>query len=410
MLFLKNKKSKKADTIIKVMYIKLLFLKVLLCFFAPLSEGTSSITNAKLKPEKKEGIAQSINLEEFILELRNEEAFTNSTVNLFKTEAEFCFDCTKDRVIRSGKIHTKGICEVITQSKTCKSVDKKNLMNCDNLIDSTSFDTFSLLAGCSIGLFNAVKGLLSFVWNVVKGTVSKGTWKRAGDYLESTNLYIINEYDKAYDEASFPFREIKASQKVAGVLADKLYKMIEEYLTQEYHKYGCLNYQARTEAICKVASEFIIPPASAAILLKTGMKGFKPSKKLKDFVRNKKDISLDRKKFAEESLNKSLGKKQMEAVEKAHLVGKGEKGANGKLAGVGNYTKAHIRKKAQILKKAGFSKEEVRKLMQDGVVGLNFGFKPKMVGSLLYVETVGVASKFRDKILSVIEENLRDKK
>jgi hypothetical protein len=58
----------------------------------------------------------------------------------------------------------------------------------------------------------------------------------------------------------------------------------------------------------------------------------------------------------------------------AHRLGKGEKGTNGRrsqisASGKGNYTIAQLRRKARILRKAGFSRQETRMLMERGVVG-----------------------------------------
>ena len=85
------------------------------------------------------------------------------------------------------------------------------------------------------------------------------------------------------------------------------------------------------------------------------------------------------------SLGKTLNEEQLSAIEDAHLSGWGKKGKDGTPARIGNYTEAQLREKARILKVAGFSKAEIRKLMEDGVVGYKgltaaemfetFGFK-----------------------------------
>ena len=80
----------------------------------------------------------------------------------------------------------------------------------------------------------------------------------------------------------------------------------------------------------------------------------------------------ERKRLGEKSLGKSLSKKQMMALEKAHRVGLRQKGKDGTPARIGNYTEAQLREKSRILKQAGFSKVEIRTLMEDGIVGLNF--------------------------------------
>ena len=73
---------------------------------------------------------------------------------------------------------------------------------------------------------------------------------------------------------------------------------------------------------------------------------------------------------AEEVLGLTLSPSQKRAVEEAHLVGQGERGKNGALAGIGNYTEAQLRRKADILRRAGFSREQRRTLMEKGVVGV----------------------------------------
>ena len=72
---------------------------------------------------------------------------------------------------------------------------------------------------------------------------------------------------------------------------------------------------------------------------------------------------------AEEVLGLRLSSSQRRAVEEAHLIGQGERGKNGALAGIGNYTEDQLRRKADILNRAGFSKNQRRQLMEAGVVG-----------------------------------------
>ena len=82
-----------------------------------------------------------------------------------------------------------------------------------------------------------------------------------------------------------------------------------------------------------------------------------------------KDVSQI-KSLAEEVLGKKITSQQAKAVERAHLVGEGSIGKDGvNLAVIGNYTPAHLRKKAEILNLAGFSKQEREKLIKNGVVG-----------------------------------------
>lgn len=73
--------------------------------------------------------------------------------------------------------------------------------------------------------------------------------------------------------------------------------------------------------------------------------------------------------LGERSLGRKLSPEEIQAIEKAHRVGYGQKGADGTLAHTGNYTQAQLREKTRILRRAGFSKEEAKQLIKDGVVG-----------------------------------------
>jgi hypothetical protein len=62
---------------------------------------------------------------------------------------------------------------------------------------------------------------------------------------------------------------------------------------------------------------------------------------------------------------------KINAIEDAHLVGLGELGADGGPARLNYYTFGQKRLKWKILRQAGFSPEEAKWLMQNGVVGIN---------------------------------------
>jgi hypothetical protein len=83
----------------------------------------------------------------------------------------------------------------------------------------------------------------------------------------------------------------------------------------------------------------------------------------------------ERVKTAESLLSRKLTPAQKLALERSHMVGAGEAGrAPGTKASLYNYTPAQIRKKYQVLSDAGFDKAEIKKLMDNEVVGLFDGF------------------------------------
>ena len=87
----------------------------------------------------------------------------------------------------------------------------------------------------------------------------------------------------------------------------------------------------------------------------------------------------ERRVLAERSLGRSLTSREVAEVERAHLIGKGEPGRNGKPAELGNYTQQQIIAKIRILKRAGFTSDEIRKLLDDGVAGLRGSDVPRFV-------------------------------
>ena len=79
---------------------------------------------------------------------------------------------------------------------------------------------------------------------------------------------------------------------------------------------------------------------------------------------------LRRRKLIEEHLGRSVDMDEALAIERAHLVGAGELGADGKtVARIGNYTMEQKVRKGLILRRAGFTREETKILMDQGDVG-----------------------------------------
>jgi hypothetical protein len=72
---------------------------------------------------------------------------------------------------------------------------------------------------------------------------------------------------------------------------------------------------------------------------------------------------------AELLLGMRFSPEERAALLQAHYVGMGEKGKDGKAAGIYNYTNEQLFKKMQILKDAGFDKGQVRQLLWAGLAG-----------------------------------------
>ena len=100
-----------------------------------------------------------------------------------------------------------------------------------------------------------------------------------------------------------------------------------------------------------------------------GAKASSPAVSSSSATPNSPAVSSSATDKAEEVLGTKLSSSQKRAIEEAYLVGQGERGKNGALAGIGNYTEDQLRRKTEILKKAGFSKKQRRTLVEKGIVG-----------------------------------------
>ena len=338
---------------------------------------------------------------ELIDDLRNSGnlgIFDSPTINVFE---EHCSDMS----FSSLNDASKTFCEAVVSSEVCQSVEKKDLMNCNQYENSTDFHGGRFLLGCLKGVvIDAPIALMKFVWETLKwvwdtGTHPVETYQEASEYIESAKLYLATEYDKAYDRSSRPFRRTKAVSAVSGAVSNMFIKSIQDYLSAEYKEFGCLSFQARTNRVCKIIAEIGIPVGA----IKLGPKGIKAlmAKKGKKGGANLVDGDLiERKRFGETSLSRELNTQQVEALQRAHLVGKGQIGKDGTPARIGNYTSAQLRDKIKILRDAGFSRAERRKLMKDGVVGI-LG-KGKVFKSPIYLEMTGDprVDRFREALNS----------
>lgn len=335
-----------------------------------------------LREQTQQQITSEAEVNAFIGELiHNREIgigfFSLPTIDLFKSL------CSDQSVHIRANEGIERICEVVKSSDVCQSIPQDDRLNCDELRAGAKRNPFEFLQGCTTGLFDSATEMLSFAMQALEtifhavfnpiDTTSE-TITETTEYFRSTKLYLTNEFDKAYEEASPPFRRTKAAGQMLYSISSLLINNIQQFLTNHYQEFGCLNFRARMEAVCLVASEVLIPPASALALLKYGSKAIKSSSKVNAFIARQKqrfNITPQIKKLAENSLNRQLTDQEVASVEEAHLIGRGEVGKDGTPARIGNYTLAQLRRKAGVLKDAGFSSEEIRKLMENGVVGLS---------------------------------------
>ena len=234
--------------------------------------------------------AQVLNIENFINNLSDTDQisiFDHPTVEILRSE------CTSVGV-KGVENHTEFMCDVVMKSETCNAVPEEQQLDCSKYDESLEFDTIDFFAGCVEGLFDAAVEIIEFIWSALKWAWNaavnyQDTFNEASEYMDSVKLYLVNEYDKAYEKAEWPFRSAKAAKAVAGKIVDKVFGALQEVLYREYKELGCMNFKARTQTMCKFAGEFVVPPTAIAMhLLKKGSKGVKLSSEMKGKIKDLK--------------------------------------------------------------------------------------------------------------------------
>lgn len=113
------------------------------------------------------------------------------------------------------------------------------------------------------------------------------------------------------------------------------------------------------------SSEFA-PSAETAAGIIVDLIGKSGEDRLAREIAKEEDNKMRLDKSAKE-LGRNLSDEEKQAIIRAHYIGTGEEGKDGNIAAIGNYTQKQIWEKARILK--GFSKDERRILMENGLVG-----------------------------------------
>lgn len=111
------------------------------------------------------------------------------------------------------------------------------------------------------------------IFNSTCATVAPPVEVQEGsEYIVSVRLYLVNEYDQAYEEASSPFRSLKAAQALAGSVFDMLLSSIQDFLYTQYQEFGCMNFEARVQGriFDNVAPSDLPPGNYTYVITETG--------------------------------------------------------------------------------------------------------------------------------------------
>ncbi len=179
--------------------------------------------------------------------------------------------------------HTKqvtqigAICDIVLKSPICKKVPKEKRLDCRRIKNKTQVDAWDFLKGCAKGVFESVKTALNFIWEIMKWVWDNATdsekrtetVEQASEYLNIVKLYLHTEFEKAYDNTSSPFRTVKALKSMSGAMANLILKGLMDLASQKYQELGCLNYEAKSQVVCELASD-IVTPVVAIRLIKFG--------------------------------------------------------------------------------------------------------------------------------------------
>ncbi len=146
----------------------------------------------------------------------------------------------------------------------------------------------------------------------------------------------------------------------------------------EYESFSCYNATIRNELYCDVAAVVLSGGTLAAKSLtrlgRRGIAGALPDASdvagaLVRFRQNPDFANVIG--TAREALGRELSDQEQAALYRAHLVGRGQPGADGTPAVVGNYTEAQIREKTRILSETFETPAERRLLLESGAAGDN---------------------------------------
>ncbi len=175
----------------------------------------------------------------------------------------------------------QGICDVVIRSNVCKDVKKEDLLRCEIIDKESQVDLWEFLKGCAQGVLDSIKEILKFLWDVLKWVgghlTSSDAWVKTGDnvseYSNMAKSYLHSEYEKAYAKSSSSLesvRKIKAAMKMSTTISEMIVSSISSMISNKYKEFGCLNFEAKSNAVCTFIGYVAIPPAGLLALIKYG--------------------------------------------------------------------------------------------------------------------------------------------
>lgn len=194
-----------------------------------------------------------------------------------------------------------------------------------------------------------------------------------------------------------------------AILKKKMREEMKENLDRLWKELGikinCYNAKEKAQMICYAGATVLTMFTGAGALAKSGqlgrlakMSGSQKALNAFDRVSRHPDearamiarvlqnskLSMEGRLAEAQAMNggRPLTRAQEDAVKRAHEFGDGQPGRDGKPAGVYNYTDAQLKEKLRILEDAGFTPDQAKQLIREGITGGDPS-KAQVSGSLI---------------------------
>ncbi|MDE0152045.1 MAG: hypothetical protein OXK80_06100 [Bdellovibrionales bacterium] len=157
----------------------------------------------------------------------------------------------------SMEMSLEGICSTIVQSDFCQKIEnKEDLMDCTKLKQDTPLDPLEMIIDCGDNIWNSIVDFFKFIWDFLVNAVEIP--EQFMEYAESVKLYLVSEYDKAYDEAK-NFKRLNAVKTVASKIGVMIWQGLQQMLSEQYQEFGCLSGAGKINKVCALIGTFAGP-------------------------------------------------------------------------------------------------------------------------------------------------------
>ena len=189
-------------------------------------------------------------------------------VPLYDTYREIC----RQPNLSSWKMvgYLKKVCKVVMASETCRNIPPEHLLNCDTISTKRQTSSMDFVLGCTKGAFNSFVVSLKMVWDFIKDSWASesGLGEQGTEYLAFVRSYYHAEYKKNVSRSSRYLAKADALFYTVSLnsINEVFAEMTVKATISRYENFGCLNFQAKTEAVCQYLADYIIPPATLKII------------------------------------------------------------------------------------------------------------------------------------------------